>query len=596
MIVWGGLNGEALNSGARYNPTLDTWTAMDSVDPDVPTPRTNHSAIWTGEDMIVWGGEYPLGGGPYASRGDGGRYNPSLDTGAGSEPWQPLASMGQPTARHDHTAVWTGTLMVIWGGFGCSDTGCTTPEALLNTGARYDLAHDTWTSTSTDTTCPSARQLQSAVWTGERMIVWGGLGPARGRRRLQEHGGDLRPWLRYLDRNGNRREPALRALGAHRPLDGERDGGLGGPRRRDELQHRRTIQPQDGRLDDDGHHRGRSVCEVSPRGGVDRGADGRLGRIPLQHGRRHLQPVDEQLGCRIHFGSTRRPTRGRVGLDRNRDDHLGRDLRERGLWHRGAVQPDDQRMDADASPSPPVPTRRYGHTAVWTGSKMIFWGGTGCSDSTCASDFNLLRTGALYDPATDVWTATSEGTNCPSARNLHTALWTGSEMIVWGGYDLVSGAPVNTGARFNPTSNSWIGATPISPADPSCPSARQRHTATWSGTQMVIWGGEYDPATFFADGGRYTPGGSWGAVSATSLLGRCRHTAVSTGTGLIVWGGYACVDNGDGCTETHFDDGAIYDFASNGWTLLPALNAPVGRSGHSGVWTGSEMLIWGGGR
>src|SRR5438270_5036421 len=35
-------------------------------------------------------------------------------------------------------------------------------------------------------------------------------------------------------------------------------------------------------------------------------------------------------------------------------------------------------------------------------------------------------------PCTDEWGATST-TNAPSARYYHTAVWTGSEMIVWGG-------------------------------------------------------------------------------------------------------------------------------------------------------------------
>src|SRR5207253_1493057 len=37
------------------------------------------------------------------------------------------------------------------------------------------------------------------------------------------------------------------------------------------------------------------------------------------------------------------------------------------------------------------------------------------------------------DPCTDdTWTATNT-TNAPTARSEHTAVWTGSEMIVWGG-------------------------------------------------------------------------------------------------------------------------------------------------------------------
>ena len=66
------------------------------------------------------------------------------------------------------------------------------------------------------------------------------------------------------------------------------------------------------------------------------------------------------------------------------------------------------------------------HTAVWTGSEMIVWGGV---DSG-----SYLNTGGRYNPGTDSWTATST-TSAPAAPILHTAVWTGSEMIVWGGWD-----------------------------------------------------------------------------------------------------------------------------------------------------------------
>ena len=70
-----------------------------------------------------------------------------------------------------------------------------------------------------------------------------------------------------------------------------------------------------------------------------------------------------------------------------------------------------------------APTARDGNTAVWTGSEMIVWGGV---------DFNgnYLNTGGRYNPSTDTWTATSRA-NAPAGRVYHTAVWTGSEMIVW---------------------------------------------------------------------------------------------------------------------------------------------------------------------
>ena len=58
---------------------------------------------------------------------------------------------------------------------------------------------------------------------------------------------------------------------------------------------------------------------------------------------------------------------------------------------------------------------------------MILWGGHYCAPN--CQDFN---TGSRYNPSTDTWIATST-TNAPDARYLHTAVWTGSEMIVWAG-------------------------------------------------------------------------------------------------------------------------------------------------------------------
>ena len=51
----------------------------------------------------------------------------------------------------------------------------------------------------------------------------------------------------------------------------------------------------------------------------------------------------------------------------------------------------------------------------------------------------------------DTWTATTT-TNAPSNRPAHTAVWTGTEMIVWGGYNLraatqIYGSTLNTGGR-----------------------------------------------------------------------------------------------------------------------------------------------------
>src|SRR5437868_392254 len=71
----------------------------------------------------------------------------------------------------------------------------------------------------------------------------------------------------------------------------------------------------------------------------------------------------------------------------------------------------------------------------------------------------------------------------PAGRSYHTAVWTGSEMIIWGGVD-DSGFAVNTGGKYNPGTNSWTATTTI-----NAPSGREFHTAVWSGSEMIVWGG-----------------------------------------------------------------------------------------------------------
>jgi hypothetical protein len=64
----------------------------------------------------------------------------------------------------------------------------------------------------------------------------------------------------------------------------------------------------------------------------------------------------------------------------------------------------------------------------------------------------------------DTWTATTT-TNAPDARSSHTAVWTGSEMIVWGGLDQ-SLVTTNTGGRYDPATDTWIATTTTNAPSP----------------------------------------------------------------------------------------------------------------------------------
>ena len=101
-----------------------------------------------------------------------------------------------------------------------------------------------------------------------------------------------------------------------------------------------------------------------------------------------------------------------------------------------------------------APTNRYGHTAVWTGSEMIVFGGIGTS----------TRVAKRYRPATDTWTDATI-VDAPGQRDHHAAVWTGTEMIVWGGF--INDGITPTGGRYNPATNTWtptnVGGSPVDP-------------------------------------------------------------------------------------------------------------------------------------
>ena len=68
MIVWGGNgNGLLLNTGGRYNPSTDSWTATSTT--NAPAPRNRHTAVWTDSEMIVWGGSFIFAGSGFDTGG-----------------------------------------------------------------------------------------------------------------------------------------------------------------------------------------------------------------------------------------------------------------------------------------------------------------------------------------------------------------------------------------------------------------------------------------------------------------------------------------------------------------------------------------------
>jgi hypothetical protein len=102
---------------------------------------------------------------------DTGKYSvPAISDWAGctDDSWEATSTSNAPDGREFHTAVWTGTEMIVWGG----EVG-TYPIQYFDSGGRYDPDADSWASTS-EIGAPTARSLHSAIWSGNEMIVWGG--------------------------------------------------------------------------------------------------------------------------------------------------------------------------------------------------------------------------------------------------------------------------------------------------------------------------------------------------------------------------------------------------------------------------------------
>ena len=156
-------------------------------------------------------------------------------------------------------------------------------------------------------------------------------------------------------------------------------------------------------------------------------------------------------------------------------------------------------------------------------------------------------------------------------------------MMIWGGQN--SSGLLDDGALFDPAENQWAPLTL-----PGAPVARTKAAAVWVDEWLFVWGGEGFSGRL-NDGARLLfsrdAPAEWRALGSTGGPSvRSGHSAVWTGKKVIVWGG----QNGG----VFLSDGAAYDPGSDSWETLPSVGAPVARSGHGAVWTGEEMVVFAG--
>jgi len=253
--------------------------------------------------------------------------------------------------------------------------------------------------------------------------------------------------------------------------------------------------------------------------------------------------------------------------------------RERGIS--GAViDPETGNWRAMGDPSFGL---RFGHTAVWAGDRMIIWGGFVQFDEEGGFPYReVFADGAMYDPKLDRWTSVPEA---PIGRQQEAvAVWTGTEMIVvgspLGGPQRSDEMLVLSAAAFNPESGSWrlLADVAVSPATSSRPSSL---SAVWTGRALVVSGALIgDDAV-----GVYRPDNDEWDLVAVPIGVRSEFSSVWTGTEVIFWGG----------SERDSQNAAGYALnpETSQWRALPP--PPVAeRAGHGAAWTGTEILMWGG--
>ncbi len=211
-------------------------------------------------------------------------------------------------------------------------------------------------------------------------------------------------------------------------------------------------------------------------------------------------------------------------------------------------------------------------SVVWTGEELIVWGGEQPGEATSQpGDATPHDTGAAYDPSTDSWRGIASGPLSPRSEPI--AVWTGEEMIVCcgrGGSMSAVGA-----AAYDPAADEWRTL-----ADP--PSTTQFASSVWTGEELLVLGGidrvswSYDPAQ-----------DEWDQLSLPPLdedepaVGQ----AFWTGTEVVYWPRRPLVGRGQ--------PPLLYDPATDTWrhgSITPEVEE---LEGASAAWTGDQLVVFG---
>ncbi|MBI5801980.1 MAG: hypothetical protein HZA92_14810 [Verrucomicrobia bacterium] len=210
----------------------------------------------------------------------------------------------------------------------------------------------------------------------------------------------------------------------------------------------------------------------------------------------------------------------------------------------------------------------------WTGTKWIVWGGMNANESVFIAD------GAMFDPALNTWTPMSTQ-NAPIARHEFQCIWLGDRMWLYGGYNGGDRSPNGTGNGYfyNPTTDQWSSISSVNSAG-----ARARFSACWTGTEIIVFGG-FGSSSWLSTGARYNPAtDTWRSMAANpQRSGWGDQCFAWTGTEMIIAGGHNTASSTTGINKA-----ARYNPVLDNWTPMPDI--PFATTSASSAWTGTEYL------
>ncbi|MGH9280660.1 MAG: hypothetical protein ACRD12_21525 [Acidimicrobiales bacterium] len=200
---------------------------------------------------------------------------------------------------------------------------------------------------------------------------------------------------------------------------------------------------------------------------------------------------------------------------------------------------------------------RFLAAVAWTGREMLVWGGDSCEGACDPAALRTHADGAAYDPLADRWRSLPVSPLSPRFGSL--VAWTEREVVIWGGSagdDFLA-----DGAAYDPDTNSWrlLAPSPLTARFGVPPGTVAQVPGVWTGKELLVWGqgaGVEDPEPALPQGAGYEPGADiWRLLPTAPALPRIVDP-VWTGKEMVVWGGQS--------GRQYFDDGAAYAIGPEG--------------------------------